>query len=85
MTACLANSSGARARSQISPGSAFDAIADALSPLPMWRQVLAVIGGLLAVGGALCLKFAVSFPGIAWSFGATILGIVLMAAGTGKR
>jgi ribosomal protein L37E len=65
--------------------SAFAAIADALSPLPMWRQVLAAIGGLLAVGGALWLKLTMSFPGIASSLGATILGIVLMAAGTGKR
>ncbi|WP_457328688.1 hypothetical protein [Rhizobacter sp. P5_C2] len=65
--------------------SAIDSIADALSPLSMWRQVVAVIGGLLAVGGVLWLKLTMSFPGLASSLAATILGIVLMAAGTGKR
>jgi hypothetical protein len=65
--------------------SAIDSIAQVLAPLPMCRQALAVIGGLLGIGGAVWLKLTWSFTGIAWSLGAMMLGIVLVAAGTGRK
>lgn len=65
--------------------SAIDSIADALSPLPMWRQALAVIGGLLGLGGAFWLKLTMSLAGVAWSLGAVILGMILMSVGTGRK
>lgn len=65
--------------------SASYAIAQALAPLPPWRQTLAVIGGLLGAGGVVWLKLAWSFDGIAWGLGAMLLGILLMAAGIGRK
>jgi hypothetical protein len=65
--------------------SAIDAIAQTLAPLPMWRQALVVIGGLLGIGGIVWLKLAWSFAGTAWSLGAVALGIVLFCAGTGRK
>lgn len=65
--------------------SAIDSIAEALAPLPIWRQALAVTGGLLGAGGALWLKLTWSFTGLAWGFGAVLLGVVLMAAGRGRK
>lgn len=65
--------------------SAIDSIAQALAPLPIWRQALAVFGGVLGAGGAIWLKLTWSFTGLAWGFGAVMLGIALMAAGTGRK
>jgi len=59
--------------------SATDSFFQALSPLPMWRQALIVVGGSLCLGGALWLKFAMSLAGVTWGLGALALGVVVLA------
>jgi glucose uptake protein GlcU len=59
--------------------SAIDSLIEALSPLPMWRKVLVIIGGLLWTGGALWLKVTMSLAGVAWGLGALALGVVVAA------
>jgi hypothetical protein len=74
-----AKAKGAGPRSAIRDKSAFEAIAEALSPLPFWRQFLAVCGGLFLLGGLLWLKITFSFAGLAWSAVAAVVGLATMA------
>lgn len=57
--------------------SAIDSLIAALSPLPMWRKVLVVLGGSLCVGGAFWLKVTMSLAGVAWGLGALALGMLV--------
>jgi hypothetical protein len=78
-TARAANAKGSSPRPSIRDKSAFEAVAEALSPLPFWRQFLAVCGGLLLLGGLLWLKITFSFAELAWSAVAEIVGLATMA------
>ena len=69
----------ARPRIVLADRSAIDSLIEALSPLPMWRKVLVIIGGLLCTGGALWLKVTMSLAGVAWGLGALALGVVVAA------
>jgi hypothetical protein len=59
--------------------STVDSIANALAPLPAWRKVLAILGGILLTSGLLWLKFLIlSFAEIAWSLLAMFIGLAVM-------
>jgi hypothetical protein len=49
----------------------------ALAPLPIWRRLIAVVGGALAVGGVVWLKLAFSWASMGISVLAAIAGFLL--------
>lgn len=74
-----ARETGAEARRPaVREASDLDSFADALAPLPLWRQVIAVCGALVSAGGCLWLKVTFSLVGVMWSIAGMVAGLALM-------
>ena len=67
----------------IRPGSDLESIAEALAPLPRWRQVVAVCGAILSMAGCFGLKLTFSLVGVLWSMAGVASGLALMALALG--
>jgi hypothetical protein len=65
-------------RPAVRQDSAIESFADALSPLPPWRQFIAICGALMSLGGCIWLKVTFSLVGTMWSIVALVVGVALI-------
>ena len=57
----------------------------AIKPLPFYRKIPAVLGGLITVAGGVWFKLAWSWSGIAYALLALVLGLGLIALAYSER
>lgn len=73
-----AKAQGASTPRLVHPQPVVESIAEALAPLPVWRGLFAIVGGLSLLGGMLWLKVALSLASHAWSMLAMIFGFAAL-------
>ena len=65
-------------RVKIEEKSTIGLVSDALSPLPIWRRVVAIVGSAVMLAGLLWFKVVFSFTEAAWCVVTVICGLAML-------